>query len=110
MEPETETGNEVRVYEEEELLLRTVPYIDNGYILQQLFDNSNAFAAQMLLELPLCKTNCRVRIADALTKLKKKRARLLRRKNADGGKYESFLSEQFIFPPLTENSRSKVWS
>ena len=114
MEVESETGSDVGAPDreegegdgEEELLLRTVPYIHNEYILTFISEHSTSSAARMILDLPLCKTKCEKKMTGALSSLKKYRARLIKNQHTDGGKYARFLSAEFVFPPPTENPRS----
>ena len=63
-------------------------------------------AVTMVLDLPLCKTNNRLKMFGALSRLKKKRAKLAKNKLTDGGLFDQFVSEEFVFSPPEENSRS----
>ena len=84
---------------EENLVEHRVPYIHNEYVLKYVNENGNAAASRMLVELPLCHTNDENIMASCLSKLKKKRAKLLKRTSAEGkAKLDSFLSEEFAFP------------
>ena len=96
--------------EEEEILLRTVSYINNEFILNAIQDEGNATTARMLMELPRCETTCDKTMTRDLTrdlsKLKKKKKRLQKFRDAEGTtKFRDFLAEEFSFPPTTKNQR-----
>ena len=87
---------------DDEVLHRSVPYIDNQFILTHVRNISNASAIRMLQELPRCRTNCEKSMIAAVSRLKSKRARLLKHKSEKGTrKLKEFLTEEFVFPPPT---------
>ena len=91
---------------DDEVLLHTVPYVDNEFVLNHVRANNNASASRMLLDLPRCRTNCEGIMSRAVSSLKNKRVRLLKHQDANGmRKLKAFLVEEFNFPPPREHAR-----
>ena len=88
----------------EDVIEQYVPYIHNGYILDMMTKDGNAATARMLLLLPLCPSSPDNQssvssMKSSLTRLKKRRDKLLKKKSTDGiAAYEMFLKEDFVFP------------
>ena len=91
---------------DDEILHRSVSYIDNEFILNHVRNISNASASRMLLELPRCRTDCEKVMTVAVSHLKRKRVRLNKDRNEGGPKkLKEFLAEEFVFPPPTTHVR-----
>ncbi len=83
---------------EEEVLLHTVQYIHNGFILDYITTSSLSSATQMILELERCPTKDEKSIQGYLRALKNKRRKLSKNKKTDGGFFDAFLAQEFVFP------------
>ena len=70
----------------EDVIEQYVPYIHNGYILDMMTTDGNAATARMLLLLPLCPSSPddKSSMSSCLTRLKKRRDKLLKNKSTDG--------------------------
>ena len=106
--PATDEEGQEEEEGDEQVLLFTVPYVHNGYILEYLSQHGNTATANMLFELPLCRLEDSRLLVSSVSRLKRRRDKLVTQtpKSAEqANEFEQFLSAEFVFPVPSDTPR-----